>query len=384
MKDFNNQCGIFNLSKVKSMLDKLLYQDEYDQINSSLSCSNIGGRKGRNIRDHLMVVYSIINDVINGQASPIDIELFDIMKFFDEMWHSETMNDLYDTGVQSDKFAMIAKLDEDCYIKVKTPCGETEEFTLSQLVLQGSVFGPIKCSVQMDTLGRDCLAEDKGLYKYKGMISVPPLALIDDVLCVSKCDVDSIEVNAIVNSKVESKKLRLSKEKCAQLHVSKNGKDKCETYLKVHDEQMKKVENGTYLGDILSADGSLDKNVENRRQKGIGISSQITGILNSVSLGFFYFKIAFALRDAKLLTGILTNTEVWNNIKTKHFDILEGIDLMMIKKTLNAHSMTAKEAFFLEAGLMQIKFVVIKRRLMYLWTILQRDDQELLKRAYLA
>ena len=46
--DFNNQRGIFNLSKVKSMLDKLLYQDEYDQIDSSLSCSNIGGRKGRN------------------------------------------------------------------------------------------------------------------------------------------------------------------------------------------------------------------------------------------------------------------------------------------------------------------------------------------------
>ena len=32
----------------------------------------------------------------------------------------------------------------------------------SQLVLQGSVFGPLKCCVQIDTLGRDCLAEDKG------------------------------------------------------------------------------------------------------------------------------------------------------------------------------------------------------------------------------
>ena len=36
----------------------------------------------------------------------------------------------------------------------------------NQLVLQGSVFGPLKCCVQIDTLGRDRLAEDKGLLKY--------------------------------------------------------------------------------------------------------------------------------------------------------------------------------------------------------------------------
>ena len=184
--------------------------------------------------------------------------------------------------------------------------------------------------------------------------------------------------------KVESKKLRLSKDKCAQLHVSKNKTDKCNTFLKVHDEEMKKVEEGSYLGDILSADGSMDKLIENRRQKGIGISSQVTGILNSVSLGFFYFKIAFTLRDAKLLNGILTNAEVWSTIRSKNVEVLESIDLMLLKKVLNAHSMTAKEAFFLEAGLMPIKYVISKRRLMYLWNILHREDKELLKRFYLA
>ena len=57
---------------------------------------------------------------------------------------------------------------------------------------------------------------------------------------------------------------------------------------------------------------------------------------------------------------------------------------MLLKKVLNAHSMTAKEAFCLEAGLMPIKYVISKRRLMYLWNILQRDDKELLKRFYFA
>ena len=184
--------------------------------------------------------------------------------------------------------------------------------------------------------------------------------------------------------KIESKKLRLSKDKCAQLHVGKNNLDKCDTNLKVHADPMKRVHDGAYLGDIISDDGTIDKLIESRRQKGIGICSQVVGILSSVSLGFFFYKIAFTLRDAKLLNGMLTNAEVWNSIKSKHIDVLEKIDLMLMKKIINAHSMTAKEAFFLEAGLVPIKFMLSKRRLMYLWNILHRNENELLKRFYIA
>ena len=330
-----------------------------------------------------MIVYGIINDVIYGQAQPVDIQLFDISKCFDEMWHAETMNDIYDTKVQDDKFAMIAKLDEKCSINVKTPCGDTGEFVLSELVLQGSVLGPIKCCVQIDTLGRDCLAQDKCLYKYKNIVSVPPLALIDDIVCINKCNADAIEANAIVNMKIESKKLRLSQKKCAQIHVGKNNLD-CDTFLKVHEDEMKKAQEGAYLGDILSYDGKPDKTIENRRQKGIGICSQITGLMNSVSLGFFFFNISFTLRNSMLVNGILTNAEVWNDVKMKQKETLESVDLMLLKKIFNAHSMTAKETFFLEAGVLPVRFIIAKRRLLYLWQIMHRKDDDLLKRVYQA
>ena len=54
-------------------------------------------------------------------------------------------------------------------INVKAPCGNTEEFKLSQLVLQGSVFGPINCWCQIDTIERDCLEQD-GHSKYKILV----------------------------------------------------------------------------------------------------------------------------------------------------------------------------------------------------------------------
>ena len=83
------------------------------------------------------------------------------------MDYVETHNDLYDAGVQNDLFTLIAALDEKCSVRVKTPCGPTERFNLEKLVLQGSVFGPIKCSVQIDTLGRESLIQNSGLYLYK-------------------------------------------------------------------------------------------------------------------------------------------------------------------------------------------------------------------------
>ena len=39
--------GIFNLCKIRNFMDKLLYNDIYEAIESSLSCSNAGGRRGR-------------------------------------------------------------------------------------------------------------------------------------------------------------------------------------------------------------------------------------------------------------------------------------------------------------------------------------------------
>ena len=384
--EFKNQRGIFNLSKVRGVLDQLdkaLYEEVYDTIDGNLSYSNVGGRKGRNVRDHLFLIFAIINDVINGEARPVCLQTFDIYKCFDEMDYEETHNDLYDVGVKNNLFSMIAKLDEKCSVRVKTPCGPTDRFKLERLVLQGSVFGPIKCSVQIDTLGRDSLIQNFSLYLYKGVINVTPLAMVDDVISVNECHTDSAEANATINVKMELKKLRLSKDKCYQIHVGKKKDGKsCGTNLKVHQDKMKKESSGPYLGDILSSDGSIDLTIENRRQRGIGLISQITGIVNNVSLGIHFFSIALALRESMLVNGLLFNSEVWYSVKSKHLETLENIDLILLKKLFKAHSKTAIEAFFLEAGIIPIRFVIAKRRLMFLWTILQRPDEELLKKVY--
>ena len=59
-------------------------EDKYDIIEESMSDSNIGARKNKNIRNHIFVVNSIIHDVMSSKSKdPIDIMILDYKQMFD-------------------------------------------------------------------------------------------------------------------------------------------------------------------------------------------------------------------------------------------------------------------------------------------------------------
>ena len=95
----SNECGIFNLSKLKSLMDKLIYEDIYEKIDKNLSCSNAGGRKGRGCRDQLFILYGIINEAVNGRSNSLCLQSVDVIMCFDKMNFSETHNDFWDVEV---------------------------------------------------------------------------------------------------------------------------------------------------------------------------------------------------------------------------------------------------------------------------------------------
>ena len=204
-----NDRGIFGVSKIRSIIEKLVYEDKYDTIDSSMSDSNVGGRRKRNIRDNLLVIYASINEGVRSKKE-IDIQFYDLAKCFDAMWAEETMNDLYDAGVQDENFALISLMNQKCQVKVKTPVGDTERFELSSIEMQGTVPAPLKCAVQIDTLGKYCYTYNTGCYIYRDACYVPPLGMIDDIASIAQCKDNSIIINAIVNAKIESKKLQFN------------------------------------------------------------------------------------------------------------------------------------------------------------------------------
>ena len=86
------------------------------------------------------------------------------------------------------------------------------------------------------------------------------------------------------------------------------------------------------------------------------------------------------LRDSLFVNSVMSNSEIWHNVKMKHIESLEKSDISLLRKIMNAHSKTASEALFLELGKYPLRYVLSKRRLMYLWHILHRDKKELIRK----
>ena len=58
-KDFNSYRGIFRVTVLRSILDRLMYNDNYFTIDGNLTDGNVGARKSRNIRDNIYVINAV-------------------------------------------------------------------------------------------------------------------------------------------------------------------------------------------------------------------------------------------------------------------------------------------------------------------------------------
>ena len=137
-----NDRGIFIVTILRSILMKLIYLDEYEVIDSSMSDSQIGARKGKNIRNHIWMVNGVICDVLSkGKKKPIDIQIFDYRQCFDSLWLEECLNDFYDGGLKNDKLALLYSVNRNVKVAVKTPVGKTDRGTIRNVITQCDVFG---------------------------------------------------------------------------------------------------------------------------------------------------------------------------------------------------------------------------------------------------
>ena len=356
-----------------------------------MSDSNIGGRRQKNIKNHLFIVYGIINSTLYEEKSCVDIGIYDLYKCFDSLWLEDCLIDLYDTLPEKqhdDNLALIYEANRTNLVAVKTPVGLTDRVNMENIVTQGGTFGPIECANSIDKIGQKCQNRGENLFLYKKMVRVLPLSMVDDILTISKCGNSSLELNTFVNAQIESKKLKFhtpdvnGKTKCHYLHIGKSS-NLCPE-LQVHGTKMERVTEDSYLGDIISEDGKNGKNIKNRIAKGVGIIAEIMTILESVTLGSHFFTSAMLLRESKFLNGILTNCDIWYGMSKEEINEFESLDRTLIRKILKTPISTPVEALYLELGIIDIGTLIKAKRINFLHYLCTRNETEMLAKFFQA
>ena len=379
---YDSYRGIFRTTALRSILEKLIYKDEYNGIDENLTDCNVGSRQGRNVRDNLFVINAIMNENKQNPKKALDINVYDVEKCFDSLWLSECINDLYESGMTNDKLNLLYKANESANIAIKTASGVTERLKIKDTVMQGTVWGGLLCTTTMDKLCKSIYKKDNLLYKYRQSVDVPPLEMVDDIITASACGGTSKALNEKVNKFIELKKLRLSEKKCAQIHIgSKKTRETC-LKNKVRDKDMKTSEKEKYLGDYITNAANAKETIRERKRKGYGILAEITTILKDIPLGNKRKRVGLKLRQTMFLNGVLFNSETWIGFSKKDLKMLEVLDHKILKAILGAHSKVPTEMLYLETGELDLPSVISVRRLMYWFNIVKRHKKELIRQIY--
>ena len=155
------------------------------------------------------------------------------------------------------------------------------------------------------------------------------------------------------------------------------------TEVKMEDEytgmfEMNTVEQERYLGDIISNDGENTKNITARKNRGTGVVNEVISILEEICFGKHHFIVAMVLRNALLISSLLTNAEAWYNLSNTEIIELEKVDESLMRKILQCPVSTPKEMLYLELGSSPIRNIIKSRRLNFLHYILHEDKTSLI------
>ena len=85
--------------------------------------------------------------------------------FFDKLWLEAIINALYEAGLQHDILNLLYIENETADIAVKVNYFLTDRFKVNKVVMQGSVWGGLKCTTLMDKLNKILHNKDTLMYK---------------------------------------------------------------------------------------------------------------------------------------------------------------------------------------------------------------------------
>nr|XP_014347369.1 PREDICTED: sorting nexin-29-like [Latimeria chalumnae] len=241
--DCNNWRGITLLSVPGKGFCSIILLCIREAVDNVLREEQAGFRANRSCIDQIHVLRDIINKCIEFNH-PIVISFIDFEKAFDSVHHPALWKIMANYGIPKKFISIISELYERTQCCVKVDGDITDWFAIETGVRQGCILSPM---------------------------------LFDDIAALAETIVD-METKTI-NIERESKKIGLKisdkKTKIMKIRGQNNNRGVC-----VNDCRLKEVTTFTYLGSVVSADGSLKPELDSRIGKTVGAFTKLDKILH--------------------------------------------------------------------------------------------------------
>ena len=273
-----NERGIFNVSILRTIILRLIYNRYYNIIDSNMSESNIGA----SCRNHIWILNGINFEHSKSIKSDIIIQFYDYSQMFDSMVLSEALKDMHSVGMDDDLLILLKELNTNVTMTVNTPYGQTDEIKLPAIVAQGDLMSPLISSVHIDTMGKEQLKNYKDtLYKYKNKVPIPILSMMDDTAAVTNAGYKATLMNTFINTHTADKMLHFNGPKSKFMKIGKDKETIIDQPLEIDNWKVEHNKNGELIEEFI---GKVNM-TETTEQKYLGfvISSNATNVANILS-----------------------------------------------------------------------------------------------------
>ena len=323
---------------------------------------------------------------------------------FDAICLKQALSDLFDVGVIDDTLKLLYEANKDINMAVKTPSGLTERQVVSNSVLQGDTWGSMLASVQVDSIGKECMEEGHS-YLYKGRLPVGFLGMVDDIVGITEAGFKAQKMNAFINLKTAEKCLQFGVTKCKSMIVGENVKNVINSDLMVDKWSVEYKDNlktgeadlveqhcglteignaqvQKYLGFVLSSTGDNMANINAIKKKSIGVVKSALNKLNSLHLKYYYFECSVIILNTMVRSSILYASEMYYDLKEREVRQLERIEEGFLRKVLNTTKGCPIVQLYLTIGIFPARFEIMKIKLLYLKNILQEKENSLIRQIF--
>ena len=373
-ENLENHRGITTSSSIGTILETMI--DHRIEAQVPFTQAQGGGKKGSSCCDHLFILRSII-DLSNRKKQETFITFYDVSKAYDNADNDDMMKTIWECGLRGKTWRILKNLNSNLKAIVKTKHGHTREIEMDVGGRQGSSIMGRLFSKMMDGLAEKMLMTAIG-YPLTPDTLIPALLWVDDVISCVIGETNQKTTLKNINQFGKDHKLRWGQDKCQVLRVGrhKNTAMKWE----IGEMEIQETKQYKYLGDVITADGKNAKNLEARKNKMNVTTISIKTVAASETLNTIETSVLLEMHDTINLSSLLTNSEAWNLNRGEQAE-LERIEIHAIKLLFDLPIHTPTPALIFSFGLLYTTLRVEQRQLIYLWRVLNREQNHWTQRA---
>lgn len=379
-KGSRTECGNYRGISLLSVVGKIyarIVSDRLRVLTDSVIMDEQGGfRASRGCVDQVFVVKQVIEKVIEkdkiAYAAFIDLE-----KAYDSVSREKLWEALSDYGVRGKLLLAIQSLYEDGWARVRVGGRESSRFEVKKGVRQGCPMSPWLFNIFIDRIVTEARKHFYGSVQLTtGQMEV--LLFADDLMLMAETE-EALQHNLQeLNDVLDKWGMKANWQKTKVMRIGRK-QDVCN--VEVNGEAVEQVKDMKYLGVMISGDGSMDREVEQR----IGMASKMIGAIGSTVLGRKELSKGTKLRvvNAMVIPTLTYGCEAWA-LQTKHKGRIQATQMRVLRRIEGVTRLDRIRNVDIKGRLRQEGVVDIVRRRQQNWKqrLEEMDSDRVTKKVY--